>query len=132
MADVFEFRFAPSYRVVGALLGIRPSTTSVTIGDGVFTARFGRWTLSTPTDNLASCSLSGGYSRLKTIGPAHLSLADNGLTFATNRDAGLCIRFREPVPGIDPAHKIQHPALTVTVADVHGLREALRPLALID
>lgn len=124
----FPFRFAPEYRVVGSLFGVRPSTARVEIRNSVFTARFGPWTLSTATDNLAGCMLSSGYSRLKTIGPAHLSFTDRGLTFATNPDAGLCVRFHEPVPGIDPLHKIQHPALTVTVADVHGLREALQPL----
>jgi hypothetical protein len=40
--------------------------------------------------------------QVSTIGPAHLSLADRGPTFATNPDAGLCLRFPEPVAGIDP------------------------------
>jgi hypothetical protein len=35
-------------------------------------------------------------------GPARLSLADRGLTFATTTRTGLCITFRSPVPGIDP------------------------------
>ena len=62
---------------------------------------------------------------LKTIGPAHLSLADRGLTFATNRDEGVCIRFHEPVKGIDPLGVLRHPALTVTVDDVDALVASL-------
>ena len=49
-------------------------------------------------------------------GPAHLSFADRGLTFATNDVAGVCFTFREPVTGIDPLGTVRHPGLTVTVA----------------
>jgi hypothetical protein len=56
-----------------------------------------------------------------TIGPAHLSFTDRGLTMATNGDRGVCIRFREPVAGIEPTGRIRHPGLTVTVADCDGL-----------
>ena len=76
---------------------------------------------------------SGPYSVSKTAGPARLSLADRGVTFATNRDAGLCIRFAEPVPAIDPFRRILHPGITVTVEQVDDLqrrrRFAIRPTA---
>jgi hypothetical protein len=75
--------------------------------------------------NVCSSELIGLFSFLKTAGPAHLSLADHGLTFATNPDRGLCIRFREPVAGIEPTGRIRHPALVVTVADCAGLAGAL-------
>ena len=34
-----------------------------------------------------------------------------------NPDEGVCIRFAEPVRGMDPMGKIRHPGLTVTVAE---------------
>ncbi len=70
-------------------------------------------------------SATGDYSWPKVIGPAHLSLRDGGLTFASNPDAGVCISFHEPIPGIEPLGLLRHPSLTVTVADVAGLVELL-------
>ena len=61
----------------------------------------------------------------KTAGPARLSLADRGLTFATNPDAGLCIRFAEPVAAFDPFGRIRHPGITVTVERLDGLQRQL-------
>jgi hypothetical protein len=55
-----------------------------------------------------------------------LSLADKGLTFASNGQRGVCMSFRRPVKGIDPAGVLRHPNLTVTVRDCEGLIEALR------
>jgi len=97
------------------------------VADGRFRARFGRWTVDTPVDNVVGTQASGPYGRLRTIGPAHLSLADKGLTFASNRRRGLCIEFREPVAGLEPTGRLRHPGLTVTVADVDGLARALDP-----
>ncbi len=125
MTTTFPFRFSPAYRVTAAVFGVRPASSRVEITDGTLTARFGPWTLQTDIANIKSCSVTGNYGRLKTMGPAHLSLVDKGLTFASNRDRGLCIQFKEPVPGIDPLHRIQHPGLTVTVTDVTGLRDSL-------
>lgn len=125
MSDTFDFRFTPLYQAAGAVFGIRPSTTRVEVADGMFTARFGRWQVQTEVSNITDCVATGGFQLRKTIGPPHLSFADKGLTFATNPDRGLCIKFREPVPGIDPKSRIRHPALTVTVADPVALRQAI-------
>lgn len=92
---------------------------------GTFEARYGPWTVATPLTNLDGAERTGPYGLLRTAGPAHLSFSDRGLTFASNGDAGACVRFREPVPGIDPAGRIRHPALTVTVADVDALCDAI-------
>jgi hypothetical protein len=91
--------------------------------------RFGPWHLRTPVTNIVGCERSGPYSVSKTAGPARLSLADRGLTCATNRDAGLCICFDEPVPAIDPFGKILHPGITVTVEQVDDLQRQLTPSA---
>jgi hypothetical protein len=126
---VFRFRFHPLYRVAAGWFGVRPARAWVTVGGGRLQARFGPWFVDTPLVNVVGWETTGPYSRLETIGPAHLSLADRGLTFATNRERGLCIRFREPVGGIDPRHRLRHPGLTVTVADVSGLAAALREMS---
>jgi hypothetical protein len=50
---------------------------------------------------------------------------DDGLTFGTNTKAGVCVHFREKVPSI--LNRKGHSALTVTVADLDGLVQALGP-----
>jgi hypothetical protein len=121
----FDFRFSPPYRRAGVLFGVTPKSSHVTVDDGRLVARFGPWVVETAVANVAGTEQTGPYSMLKTIGPAHLSLKDRGLTFATNGERGVCIRFREPIPGIDPLGRLRHPALTVTVADLDGLASAL-------
>lgn len=121
----FPFRFDPRYRLAAAPFGITPRTAAVEVSEDVLHARFGPWRLETPLDNVAGCEGSGPFSFVKTAGPAHLSFSDHGLTFATNGDEGLCIRFAEPVPGIDPWGRIRHPGLTVTVEQTGQLRALL-------
>src|SRR5262249_40374131 len=109
-------------------LVITPETTFVEIdrrGEPVLRARFGTWLLETPCANVVDTTQTGPYSFVKTIGPPHVSLADLGVTFATNGGSGLCIRFRTPVGAIAPLGVVRHPALTVTVADVDGLARSL-------
>lgn len=122
---VFAFRFDRLYRVLGLPFGVTPNTTEVRVDAEEFVARLGPWKLRTPIGNVAVCKRTGPFARSKTVGPARLSLADHGLTFATSRDGGLCVRFGEPVAAIDPLGLIRHPALTVTVDDIDGLEEAL-------
>ena len=123
----FRFRFTAGYRLAALVFGVTPRNSLVEVADGRMRARFGRWTVDTPLDNVVGSKISGPYGRLRTIGPAHLSLSDRGLTFASNRRRGLCIEFREPVPGLEPTGRLRHPGLTVTVADVDGLAQALDP-----
>jgi hypothetical protein len=121
----FDFAFDPLYRAMALAFGVTERRTRVEVGEGRFVARYGFWRVETDLANVAGVEVSGPYRRWTTIGPAHLSLADRGLTFASNRDRGVCIRFREPVPGIEPTGRLRHPGLTVTVADVDGLAAAL-------
>lgn len=99
-----------------------------TAGDRL-SVRFGLWRLRTTLDNVADASITGPYAYLKTAGPAHLSLSDRGLTFATNSGRGVCIGFRTPVGGVEPTGRLRHPSLTVTVADCDGLARVLRGVA---
>ena len=118
----FEFAFAPSYRLAALPFGVVPATAWVEVGDGRLQARFGPWRLRTPLSNVAGTELSGGYGFLKTAGPAHLSFSDRGVTFATNGERGLCVRFHQPVRVLFP---LTHPGATLTVADPEALAAAL-------
>jgi len=121
----FDFRFQPLYRVLSAPFGITPATSHVEVLDDHLVVRFGPWYLRTPLANIVGCERTGPYSAAKAAGPVRLSLVDRGLTFATNGDAGLCIRFAEPVPAIDPFGKICHPGITVTVDRLDDLQRLL-------
>ena len=125
----FEFDFDPLYRAAALPFGVTPATARVELQDGRLVARFGLWRVSTDVANVEGTEVTGPYGALKTIGPAHLSVGDRGLTFATNPRRGLCIRFRESVPGIEPTGRLRHPGLTVTVADPEGLAAALAAAA---
>lgn len=121
----FDFSFDPIHRALGLGFGVTPATTLVEVDGGRLVVRFGPWLVSTPLANVEGTEVTGPYATLKTAGPAHLSVADRGLTFATNARRGLCIRFRDPVAGIEPTGRLRHPGLTVTVADVEGLASAI-------
>lgn len=121
----FAFRFDPLYRAAALPFGIMPGTAGLVLDGNRLRIRFGLWRLETSLDNVMETRLTGPYGRLKTIGPAHLSLKDRGVTFATNGAQGVCMTFRTPVSGIDPTGSIRHPAATVTVADCAALVAAL-------
>jgi hypothetical protein len=124
----FRFAFAPSYRLPALLFGITESTTWVRADPRGLEVRFGPWRLRTPIDNIDQLQLTGGFGWLKSAGPAHLSFADRGVTFATNGDAAVCMTFHRPVAGIDPTHRITHPGATMTVRDPEALVSHLRGL----
>ena len=122
----FDFAFDDAHRVAGLPFGVTPRTTAVVVDADQLRIRFGPWFVRTDVGNVIGCETSGPYTFVKTAGPAHLSFADRGLTFATNGRRGLCIRVARPVTGIDPWGWIRHPAVTVTVADPDALAAALR------
>jgi len=125
--EEFRFRFDLVHRLAAAPFLVSPGAASVVIDRArrALVARFGPWTVETALANVEYATTTGPYHPLKTVGPPHVSLSDRGLTFATNDREGLCIRFRVPVRGIDPLGVVRHPAITVTVDDVDGLRAAL-------
>ncbi|HET6710513.1 hypothetical protein [Amycolatopsis sp.] len=86
--------------------------------------RFGPWLVETPLSNLAGAEATGPYRALRVFG-VRLSLADRGLTFGTTTRGGVCLRFREPVRGIDPWGWLRHPGLTVTVSEPELVAEAI-------
>ncbi len=113
----YDFAFARSYRLPALVFGVLPRTTGVTLGPQGLLVRFGPWRLRTTIANVAGAEVTGGFGWLRTAGPAHLSLSDRGVTFATNGDAAACVTFHAPVPGIDPTRTLTHPGATITVVD---------------
>lgn len=122
---LFPFRFATIYRLPALLFGITRKTADVCVDDAMLRIRFGPWRVRTPLTNVVATTRTGPYPLLKTMGPAHLSFADRGMTCATNNEQGLCIRFAKPVRGLDPLGLLRHPAVTVTVADCESLAQTL-------
>ena len=125
MSREFGFDFEGRYRLPGLVFGIRPATARVRVTDEEVLVRFGPWRLRTALTNVVGTQISTGYAWHRTAGPAHLSLTDHGVTFATNSWRGLCVSFVEPVRAIEPTGRLRHPAATVTVVDPEGLAALL-------
>lgn len=120
-----HFAFTRAYRIAGLPFRVTPTTAWVEVGDTDLVVRFGPWSLRTPLANVAGTTETGGYAFLKTAGPPHLSLADRGISFATNPHRGLCVSFHRPVRGIEPTGRLLHPGATLTVADPDALAAEL-------
>ncbi|SES45228.1 hypothetical protein [Actinokineospora terrae] len=118
--EVYRFAFDGRFRLPLGLVGVTPSTAWVRVGAGGFEVRFGPWAVRTPVANIVGAEVTGPFSVLRSIG-ARLSLADRGVTLGTNPTAGVCVRFRDPVPGLEPTGVLLHPGLTVTVAAPEAL-----------
>jgi len=120
------FAYAVDMRLVPFWLpfGLRPGRDGVTItDDGTFRATYGFMKVETPLVNIDEAHVTRNY-RWWTAAGVRGSLVDDGLTFGTNRSAGVCVHFREPVPS--PLRRKGHSAITVTVADVDRLVDRLR------
>ena len=121
----FPLAFDVPFQLVSALVGVRPANAGVAFVDDQLVARFGHWVVTTPVTNVIRAEETGPFAWPKVIGAPHLSLADRGLTFAGNARAGLCLRFRTAVPGLEPTGFLQHPTLTVTLAEPDEFRAEL-------
>jgi hypothetical protein len=118
MAAFFPYRFDRRFAVVWTCFLVKPDRDGVTATDDELLVTYGFLSARTPLSNVEGAHITQGYRWWTAVG-GRLSLKDDGLTFGTNRDRGVCIHFREPIPkllGLRP-----HPALTVTVADCEGL-----------
>ncbi len=122
----FPFAFEPRMVPFSLAVGVTPLTSWVEVGADRLEVRFGLWHLDTPLDNVVGVEITGPYSLLKVAGPARLSFADSGVTFATSTRQGACIRLREPVPALLPVPVVRHRAVTVTVQDPEALADLVR------
>jgi hypothetical protein len=122
--EIFPFSFELVFRPFLLGLGVHKGNSSVTLtDDDRFIAEFGRWKVDTPISNIDCIQTSGPYRFYRAIG-VRGSAVDNGLTFGSTTDGGVCVTFHEPVPRLLPGMR-DHPGLTVTVADREGLVAAL-------
>jgi hypothetical protein len=122
MTQHFAYAIDNRYLPVLLAFGLRRAKDGVTLSDeGSFEATFGIFKLATPLANITGAHVTRNYRWWTAVG-VRLSRADDGLTFGTNHDAGVCVHFAEKVPS--RARRSGHSALTVTVADLEGLARA--------
>jgi hypothetical protein len=119
-----HFGYAVDRWYLPALLafGFKPGRDGVTLAGDGFEATFGFFRMTTARDNITGAHVTRGYRWWTAFG-VRGSMADDGLSFGSNHQAGVCVHFAEKVPS--PLRRSGHSALTVTVADVEGLTRAL-------
>ena len=123
MSEHFGYAIDRRYLPVLVPFLLRPARDGVEITDErSFVATFGFFKISTPLANITGAHITRNYRWWTAVG-VRMSRADDGLTFGTNHDGGVCIHFGEKVPS--PLRRSGHSALTVTVADLEGLTMAL-------
>ncbi len=119
----FPFAFDRRFRTPLRVLGVRPETSGVFVGDDALRVVFGPWKMKTPLSNIAGVEVSGGLRWFRVVGP-RLSLADHGVTFGTNAEDAACVLLHEPVPGL-LGHRVPHPGITVNVEGPRALKAAI-------
>lgn len=111
------FAFEDRMRLWSRAFRVTPTNSSVTMTEAGLEIRFGWWRLSTPWFNIVAADTTGPYRMWKVAGPARVSWADGGITFATSTGPGVCLTFRDPVAAIDPFGIVHHPNATITAGD---------------
>lgn len=120
-----HFGYAVDKRYLPVLLPflLRPAKDGVTLtDDGSLVASFGLVKIETQLSNVTGAHVTQDYRWWTAVG-IRMSRVDDGLTFGTNHDRGVCIHFAEKVSS--RLRRSGHSALTVTVADVSELTAAL-------
>lgn len=119
MSHVFPYATDLKLALFWAPFGVRPSKDGVTLtDDGRFVATFGFLRVDTQLTNIEDAHITEGYRWWTAVG-ARRSFVDDGLTFGTNAQRGVCVHFHTKVPSA--LRHSGHSALTVTVADPAGL-----------
>lgn len=90
--------------------------------DGQLRVTFGRFSIETPLDNIDHTVVTGPHRWYTAVG-LRLSFTDDGITFGTNHESGLCIAFKQKIPKVIGFK--DHSALWVSVADPAGLAAAI-------
>lgn len=103
---------------------LRPKKDGVTLtNEGEFLATFGIFKVATPISNITGAHITRDYRWWTAVG-VRMSRVDDGLTFGTNHNGGVCIHFAVRVPSA--LRRSGHSALTVTVRELEALTAALR------
>jgi hypothetical protein len=97
----------------------------VDLDASTFTARFGRFEVTTPVTNIVSWRIEGPWPWITAIG-VRRSVRHGDLTFGGSHRGGVRVDLRER-PQVGPFHI---PALYVTVEDLEGLGAALTDLGI--
>jgi hypothetical protein len=122
MAEQF-FPYARDDRWKLLLLPLRlRATDGVTVTDTTMRATFGVVSVETPLDNVVGTKVTGPHRWYTAVG-LRLSFSDDGLTFGTNHELGLCIEFDQKVKRVIGLR--EHSALWVSVEDPEALAAAL-------
>jgi hypothetical protein len=117
----FPFRLGPRSGPILRIFGVHGAQDAyVDLDTTTFTARFGRFEVVTPIDNLTSWSIEGPWRWITAIG-VRRSIRHADITFGGSHRGGVRVDFRDPVK-VGPFHP---PALYVTVEDLEGLGAAL-------
>jgi hypothetical protein len=123
MSQRFAFAVDKRYLPVLWTFGFSGARDGVSLADdGSFLARLGFVKISTQLSNISGAHVTRDY-RWWTAPGVLGSWVDDGLSFGTNHQAGVCIHFTEKVPSL--VKRKGHSALTVTVSDLEGLTMAL-------
>lgn len=109
------------------LIGVTPLTAHAELSEEGLSVRFGLWKLETELSNITCFKVTEDYAWYKAIG-ARGSFVDRGLTFGTNVDRGVCVKFAKPITALVPGDIMPHPGLTMTLADIDEFVAALEDL----
>ena len=118
----YSFAFERPLDTWARRFAVVPARSYVRVDAHGFEAVYGPWRLATTWSNVVSAECTGPYTAWKVAGPPRLSLADRGLTMAGTTAGGVCLRFRQPVPGIEPLGLIRHPGVTLGVEEPEAFR----------
>lgn len=122
----FPFRLGPRSRPVLRLFGVRGVENAfVDLDETTFSARFGRFDVTTPVENLVSWRIEGPWRWITAIG-VRRSVRHADLSFGGSARGGVRVDFRDR-PRVGP---FRIPALYVTVEDLEGLGAALTALGI--
>src|ERR1700729_3223015 len=123
MSKRFAYAIDRRYLPLLVPFGLRGSKDGVTLTDeGILLATFGFFKIKTPLANFTEAHITRNYRWWTAFG-VRGSMVDDGLSFGTNHNAGVCIHFAEKGPS--PLRPSGHSAPPVAGADLEGLTSAL-------
>jgi hypothetical protein len=111
---------ARSAGLLRVLFGVTAGTASATVDDEVVSARFGRFSFSTPLANVARYRIEGPWLWITAIG-VRRSFRHGDVSFAGSPHGGVRIDLREPLKWT----AFRTPAFYVATDDLEGFAAAL-------